>query len=271
MNGKPTIKKLKFPPDIMDVLRRTTWSADGKTAELPDMLTDSTVKRMKQVFAALGGTWDAKAGEFGIGAYRFSDDPRERVQGFTANGNGDAGVKTANGDALDWVVDMLIANSEGMPGGLKGKILVPGAGQNVGMVRKIVEHCQKHKRRYEITVIENSKPRADLLRAFFKGNKHVTVIEDNFLDNDWASDYRFVITIAPASDYIQHIMHAWTCLDKGGSFAGVGFLDSLPDRKADGMFKYFLDRNGIVLILIPAEKMRASGIDAAGIFLSGVK
>lgn len=269
MNGKPAIKKLKFPAEIVDVLKRSTWSVDGKTAELPDMLDQPTYHRIKQVFAALGGTWESTAGELGIGAYCFKEDPRVRIEGFSV---ASAETNNGNGEVPDWVIEMMIGDAEGMPGGLKGKILVPGAGQKGEIVRKIVEHLKKSRRRFELTVIENSKPRADLLRAFFKGDKRVMVIEDDFIDFDWASDYQFVITLAPANFFAIHVMHAWESLGDGGSLAAVGFPGNVSENAKIGkMYGKFINDNGILTITLPASRLKSSGINTDGKFLTGVK
>lgn len=262
------IKTYRFGEDVLEVLKSgVVWSAEGTHAVIPAKLERRLYDKVSKAFELMGGKWSRA-----IQAHVFITDPRPHVEGLV-NGNGTLTVEVTDFfETPDLVLDRMVAVAEGF-GGFGGWILEPSAGKGA-IVRRIIAECDKHGKHYEITAVEKSNIRAFAMRELFKGNPRVSILQEDFLDNMYSRQFKFVVMNPPftGKQYIDHILAAWKFIVPGGFLIAVAWPGfETGSTKKEKEFAAWVKENDLTVLPLPEKAFRESGTNVKTVLIFGVK
>jgi len=240
-------KTLKFDDDVLEVLRKMEWNENGTLGKIPAQLVRDVYERVNKALTAMGGKWNRKAG-----GHVFAADPRAQVEGLLESGS-----LTVEKDGFFQtprkIVEMMIREI-GLP--RNSDVLEPSAGMGA-IARVIREHGIPAD---QIRLIEKNEARVQELR---KQMFYATCCD--FLTYKVGGWTRILMNppFEEGQD-IDHVMHAYNLLARGGTMASVmceGVFFREDARSV--LFREWLKKVGGRSVKLPDHSFRESGTDVA--------
>lgn len=235
-------RKLKFDDDILEVIKAVEWQEGGRVGILTCGQLDRQVYlRVNKALEALGGKWNRK-----LGGHVFKIDPRPQIDGLV-----ETGALTIECDGFyetpPEIVRRMIELVEPV-----GRILEPSAGLGA-----IVDNLPVLKK--QILCIEK-----DEYRTLALCKKGYVVHHGDFLEYSATEEFDRIFMNPPFenSQDIDHVRHAYSCLNSNGAMVSV--MSEGPffrnDNKATA-FRDWLNMVGGKSYKLPPKSFHESGTD----------
>ena len=209
-------KTLKFDDEVLDVLRRMRWSADGRLGVISEQLERSLYVRTNKALEAMGGKWNRKAG-----GHEFPEDPRPAVDGLVENGAITVEVSEMFATP-DKIIDLMFAKArakfaEADLGGFYLRCLEPSAGTGA-ILRCLSRHSNV---RIDWCEIDERLRTAQETHGISTTQGYGPATGQDFLEYAPGPVYDLVLMNPPFSAEVEHVRHAWDLLAPGGRLVTV--------------------------------------------------
>jgi 16S rRNA G966 N2-methylase RsmD len=207
------VKTLNFDEEVLEVLRRTTWSEDGLSAVMPEM-ERKVYEKVNKALSVMGGKWNRSAQ-----AHLFQFDPRSQVVGLIESGS----LKVERDGFFETpraVVERMLELAP-LPR-IASHILEPSAG--LGAILKGIE-ADPNSKNAVLFAIEKNENRREYIRDKFP---NVQILADDFMKfrlKVEVSEYGFQrIYMNPPFEEgqdIDHVRYAHGMLAENGLLVAV--------------------------------------------------
>jgi hypothetical protein len=238
-------KTLRFDDDVLKTIRAMQWSEDGLTGKITEQLDRGLYERVNKALAAMGGTWNRKAG-----GHVFPTDPRGAVEGLVESG--ELIVDKDDFFETQRVVTEMMIKEIGLPA--DSDVLEPSAGMGA-IARVLRAHGIPAD---QMRLIEINEARAQALRK----DGFYTECRDflTYKIKGWTRI--FMNPPFSRGQDIDHVMHAYNLLAEGGAMASVmseGVFFREDARSV--LFRDWLKKVKGKAIKLPEKSFHESGTD----------
>jgi len=222
-------KTLVFEQDVIDVLKRMTWSEDGTKGTINGQLERKLYEAVNKALAAMGGKWSRQAG-----GHVFETDPRPQVEGLLENGNL---VVARDGffETPEAVVRRMLELADIQN---RDWVLEPSAGLGA-IARQIIPFAPRC-----LYLVEKNLARYEKLRDTFVTNGlNVKTFCRDFLESLVLVTFDKIVMNPPFEEGqdIDHVQHAYKMLNETGTLVSV--MSEGPffrgDKKATAFREWF--------------------------------